>query len=425
MKPFHRRSYLTVIATLCFALPTLGQDIYTTGTPFNLYFTPFAIHVGDFNRDGFMDVVTSGKNDLDGSGIISVLYGKGDGTFKNKIDLASEKFAVDIQVGDLDNDGMPDIVTANGPAQTVSVFMNQKSGGFKAKDPIKIKGEPSLINLGDYDKDGKIDIAIVIKATKELHIYKGTSYKLSAVKILDDVPSAIRSDDYSGNGFSHMVISYEAASYVTLANMVELKGYKYEINTAKIDMLALPQFTHHADGNNDGFEDAFLFDRNKSTIAVIKAEANGLILDNIFTLKVPAGSTSFCVGDFNKDKKADIALLDSANAQVTIYMNQQSDPAPQNTFAQGKLIIVYAPDFTKPNNADVLMSSAYKKVSMYLYYPDGKPARKYFDIESDLSDGQFTIEWAGTDENDAELPNGEYYFYYQLGSLIITRGLKK
>jgi len=117
--------------------------------------------------------------------------------------------------------------------------------------------------------------------------------------------------------------------------------------------------------------------------------------------------------------------LDSANAQVTIYMNQQPDPAPQNTFAQGKLIIVYAPDFTKPNNADVLMSSAYKKVSMYLYYPDGKPARKYFDIESDLSDGQFTIEWAGTDENDAELPNGEYYFYYQLGSLIITRGLKK
>lgn len=415
----------TGLLWIMIAGPIFSQDLYTTGTPFNLYFTPFALSAGDFNKDGFMDVVCSGQNDLDGSGIVSVLFGKGDGSFKNKIDLVSEKYAMDVHVADMDGDGFPDIVTANTAVQTVSIFQNQKGTAFKAKDPVKIKGEPAALGIGDFDKDGKPDIAVLIRATKQIDWYRGTSYKLSASKLLDETPSGLRVDDLSGSGFAHTLVWYDNATFLSLIAATETKNFKWDFAVSKIDMLTAPSATYLADADNDGFEDAFVMRRGAGEIAITLSEANGLLLDKRTSLKIPPGSRDFAVGDFNKDQKTDIALLDSANAQVIIYLNQSATPAPASTIAQGRLLVNYQSDPAKPNTADVVMLGSYKNVSMYLYYPDGKPARKYFDIDSDLSDGQFTIEWTGGDENDVELPAGVYFFYYKLGGLILTRELKK
>ena len=82
--------------------------------------------VADLTGDGIPDLIVANYN----SDTVSVLLGKGDGTF-----LPQEVFPVgrkpySMAVADLTGDGRPDIIVANSASDTVSVLMNL--GGSRA-----------------------------------------------------------------------------------------------------------------------------------------------------------------------------------------------------------------------------------------------------------------------------------------------------
>ena len=64
---------------------------------------------GDFNEDGFQDVV--GQNYTAGS--VSVFLGNGDGTLEPRTDYAVAANSSSIAAGDLDGDGHLDLVVTN------------------------------------------------------------------------------------------------------------------------------------------------------------------------------------------------------------------------------------------------------------------------------------------------------------------------
>lgn len=86
---------------------------------------PESVVAGDFNGDGITDLASAdsfGTIDFDGS--VSVLLGNGDGTFAD-----SQQFEVDsgpygLVAADLNNDRLPDLVSANLDSTTVSVLRN-------------------------------------------------------------------------------------------------------------------------------------------------------------------------------------------------------------------------------------------------------------------------------------------------------------
>src|SRR5208337_4468639 len=66
--------------------------------------------VGDFNNDGFQDLVIDG---IDSTGEdIAVALSKGDGTFAHAIPLTNGfgEFPITTLIGDVNNDGFPDLV---------------------------------------------------------------------------------------------------------------------------------------------------------------------------------------------------------------------------------------------------------------------------------------------------------------------------
>src|SRR5277367_6701136 len=74
---------------------------------------PSAIAVGDLNGDGIPDVVVA--NQYDNS--ISILFGNGDGTFQPQLTLATDPNPDAVAIADLNGDGNQDVVVAtrNGP----------------------------------------------------------------------------------------------------------------------------------------------------------------------------------------------------------------------------------------------------------------------------------------------------------------------
>jgi hypothetical protein len=63
-----------------------------------------------------------------------------------------------VKVADLNNDGHPDLLTANFLSNDVSVLLSNGSGGFAAAVPYAVGTGPYTVDTGDLNGDGRLDL---------------------------------------------------------------------------------------------------------------------------------------------------------------------------------------------------------------------------------------------------------------------------
>ena len=127
--------------------------------------------LADVNGDGKLDVVASTTNGAENASFYITL-GNGDGTFQQGIPMFTPALcpggggqgAAYLLVTDVNGDGKQDIVGAcdGGLHQTyVSVLLGKGDGTFGAPTQFQVDTTPVAFAAGDYNKDGKIDLAVV------------------------------------------------------------------------------------------------------------------------------------------------------------------------------------------------------------------------------------------------------------------------
>ena len=97
---------------------------YTTGN------NPQSVAVGDFNKDGKLDMAVSNYNG-GGPGSISVFLGNGNGTFQSAVDYPTGNGPVVVVAADFNHDGSLDLATANDTGSSVSVLLGNGDGTFQ------------------------------------------------------------------------------------------------------------------------------------------------------------------------------------------------------------------------------------------------------------------------------------------------------
>ena len=122
--------------------------------------TPRALAIGDLNGDNRLDLAVATER----ANTVSVLINRGDGTFRPKRDYATGYLPGTVAIGDLNGDGKPDIATGGSAfltrPTTLSVLIGKGDGSFEPRLEYAAGGFATRLAIGDLNGDDKPDLAV-------------------------------------------------------------------------------------------------------------------------------------------------------------------------------------------------------------------------------------------------------------------------
>ena len=124
----------------------------------------------DFNGDGHADITVANIND----NTVSVLQGNGDGTFAPQQTIPVGVTPRGIAVLDIDGDGDADIVNTNRGSNNLSIHVNDGLGTFGTPTTLNssVVGEWSLM-AGDMDNNGILDLVVASGSNPQIQVLTG------------------------------------------------------------------------------------------------------------------------------------------------------------------------------------------------------------------------------------------------------------
>lgn len=146
-----------------------GQGSFKPQASHPVSLEPRSILVADLNDDGRPDIVTANK----GGGGISLLFNRGGGKFSVATELSTGGAANSVFGADLNGDGKIDLAVANIESSAIAILLNQGKGSFSAPAQYNI-GEgamfPFAVTGADLDGDGDVDLVTANLPTKNTSV---------------------------------------------------------------------------------------------------------------------------------------------------------------------------------------------------------------------------------------------------------------
>ncbi|HEY9691428.1 MAG TPA: FG-GAP-like repeat-containing protein [Oculatellaceae cyanobacterium] len=268
---------------------------------------PVSVTVGDFNRDGFLDLASANF----GSNNVSVLLGNGTGGFG-----AASTFAVagslsySVTVGDFNRDGFQDLASANANSNNVSVLLGNSTGGFGAATNYAVAGySPRSVTVGDFNGDGFQDLASANYGSNNVSVLLGNGtggFGAATTLAAGTNPFSVTVGDFNGDGKLDLASANLSSNNVSVLLNAPLNA---TLSIAENDTLNTPPTLSNV--NKNGNEDSVIsFTTTDFTSAF--SDSNGDSLSKIQITSLPTNGIlqlNGTVVDLNQEIAA--ASLDS------------------------------------------------------------------------------------------------------------------
>ena len=140
-----------------------GDGTFEGAVNYHVGLNPVSITVVDLNLDNKMDLAVAFHGDYDTGqpGGIGLLLANGDGTFQPVSTVSLNWYPSHMAAGDFNGDHDPDLVVAGAnSADSASVFLGNGDGTFQAPVSYDVTGVASSVAVGDFNGDAKQDLVV-------------------------------------------------------------------------------------------------------------------------------------------------------------------------------------------------------------------------------------------------------------------------
>ncbi len=203
-----------------------GDGTFTTGTPLATGKMPVAIVTGDFNGDGVLDLAVVNQKDNTVSIFLgNTVMGHGNGTFTLKSSPATGVTPVAIAAGDFNGDGETDLAVVNQGDSThtpsVSILLGKGDGTFTLQSTLATGNTPSAIATADFNADGLLDLAVTNQADNTVSIFLGNlsnpgTFSAKTDFITGTAPVALATGDFNVDGRPDLAVANQSDSTVSI-----------------------------------------------------------------------------------------------------------------------------------------------------------------------------------------------------------------
>ena len=276
---------------------------------------PMAVAAGDFNGDGILDLAVASAGN--GSKSVTVLIGKGDGTFQPGVNYNAGGAATYLAVADLNGDGKLDLAMTNSTKQAVSVLLGKGDGTFLAPLIYSAGPSPVQVAVADLNLDGKLDLAVansngggLLHGSVSVLLGNGDGTFQSAIKYpAGKRPDSVAVGDFNNDGLLDIVVGNLGDSTVSvlLGNGDGTFG-----SALRTPVGSDPEFVGVGDFNADGKLDIVVSIYSSGKVAVSLGNGDGTFQAAV-KYAVMGGPAGIAIADFNRDGILDLAVANSGN----------------------------------------------------------------------------------------------------------------
>lgn len=373
--------YFSALFVLTIAVAPLGATCtfgFLSPSPFTTNAKPGDVTTGDFNNDGYVDIVTVNRT----LSKLSLLLGTPGGAFGEPMTIVTDYSQGDIHAGHFNADNNLDLVLAlpwsanltvhphlkillgNGagaftpvaytdqqlvwqnPTRVVLGDFNHdgkmdaaaaKGGGFSSmqnvggklaqKAEYSISGLPNGIARGDFDGDGQDDIAVSELVSKKIYLYFGIGDGTFTVGGTIDLPHAerqpedVQAGDFNGDGKADLAIIVRNPYSGTAPLKIALSNGVARTFAAPVDYGSIYAYEALvADVNGDGARDVLVADMSSSGLLVFRGNGDGTFASPD---SFPTASTALglAVDDFDRDGGPDVVVSGFSQDRVDVLLN--------------------------------------------------------------------------------------------------------
>jgi uncharacterized repeat protein (TIGR02543 family) len=312
---------------------------------------PCSIAIGDVDGDGKPDLVVANAAPSNSVSVLrntSVSGSIDASSFAPKVDFATGADPISVAFGDLDGDGKPDLAAANFSSNSVSVLRNTSVIGSIDASSFALKVDfatgtstnPYTVAIGDLDEDGKPDLAVANYSSASVSVFRNTSviggftassFATSVTFGTGQIPMSVAIGDLDGDGKSDLAVACTNSSVSVLRNTSVSGSISASSFAAKVDFATgvKPRFVAIGDLDGDGKPDLALTILGGPFISVLRnTSVSGSITASSFAAKVDfntgISSPSLAIGDIDSDGKPDLAVANFGSPSVSVLRNNPS-----------------------------------------------------------------------------------------------------
>ncbi|EMI16227.1 SxtP, partial [Rhodopirellula maiorica SM1] len=332
--------------------------------------------LADFNDDGDLDVAvvpfsTPNFNPAQNEPTeVSIMLGRGDGTFNDPRIVLTGNDARDIAIADMNGDGFEDLVTAN-LSNSISVVFGEVGGNFGTPQDFDTGVPMTEVLASDLNSDGDVDLVGRIDDNglrDTILVFENDGN--GGITLFSSLPASSVSQattiaDFNGDGVPELATGASEGFVGASGGQAKVAVYTSDgeggfLTSDRTPLGLEPQLIRSADLDGDENLDVLVLDSVAETLVAFYGDGTGAFLPTPISDAV--GGQGFSqidldLSDLNGDGKVDISVANFFGEQIELFIsNIQPRSYTRSTVSLGtQPILVRTADFNRDEVNDLFV----------------------------------------------------------------------